>query len=80
MQMLQVVFKSRKMCQNKVTMTKRPFILAGGKMKNICQGFFFLQIPAYVFVFGMFFLSNGLVTFSFFYLRNLKTSLEFLGV
>jgi len=41
--MLQVVFKSRKMCQNKVTMTKRPFILAGGKKENICQGFFFAK-------------------------------------
>jgi len=78
MQMLQVVFKPRKMCQNKVTMTKRPFILARGKMKNIYQGFFLAKIPGPVFVFGIFFLSNGLVTVSVVYL--FKTSLEFLGV
>jgi len=41
--MLQVVFKPSKMCQNKVTMTKRPFILARGEMKNIYQGFFFSE-------------------------------------
>jgi len=79
MQMLQVVFKPRKMCQNKVTMTKRPFILARGKIKNIFQGFFFKRkIPGSVFVFGIFFLSNGLVTVSVVYL--FKTSLESLGV
>ena len=71
MQMLQVVFKPSKMCQNKVTMTKRPFILARGKMKNIYQGFFFSEK-------FLFFLSDGLVTVSVVYL--LKTSLEFLGV
>jgi len=42
-------------------MTKRPFILARGKMKNIYQGFFFSE--KFLFVFGIFFLSNGTVCF-----------------